>query len=239
MSHVPAQETRLAIPIRILVADDHPLYREALATMFERADDIVVAAAVASLDDALAALARDGDVALVLLDLDMPGMDGVGGLARVRERHPQIRAAVISGLLDPVRIRDALAAGAAGYLPKTFSPTMILAAVRLMLSGAIYVPPDVLTGPAPVTPGPAAGSAPASLTPREVEVLTLLTRGSANKEIARMIGVAEVTVKLHTRRILEKLGVRNRAAAAALAVRTGLVGGDRAGVDRVGADKVE
>jgi DNA-binding NarL/FixJ family response regulator len=224
---LPAPETRVdpSKQIRIVVADDHPLYREALAAIFERAGDIVVGASVDSLAAALAAL-EAGDVALALLDLDMPGMNGVAGLVTVRARHPDTRVAVISGLLGAAQIREALAAGASGYLPKTFSPTMILAAVRLMLSGAVYVPPNVLTGPGGAPPSERAahsGALPAALTPREAEVLKLLTKGSANKEIARAIGVAEVTVKLHTRRILEKLGVRNRAAAAAVAVRNGLV----------------
>jgi DNA-binding NarL/FixJ family response regulator len=212
----------------IVIADDHPLYREALNAVFERTGDIETRGSVDNLDRALEALAA-GDVALVLLDLDMPGMNGVAGIARVHERHPDTRVAVISGTLSAGKIREVLAAGACGYLPKTFDPSMILAAVRLMLSGAIYVPPDVLVdnagAEAPREGRAVAGGA--NLTPRELEVLRMLTKGSANKEIARAIGVAEVTVKLHTRRILEKLGVRNRAAAAALAVSRGLVADDQ------------
>ena len=209
----------------IVIADDHPLYREALAATFERAGDIETRSSVDNLDAALAACA-DGDVALALLDLDMPGMQGVTGIAKVREAFPETRVAVISGLLSAAKIREAMAVGACGYLPKTFDPSMILAAVRLMLSGAIYLPPDVLTEAAPTGREARAAGGPANLTPRELEVLTMLAKGSANKEIARAIGVAEVTVKLHTRRILEKLGVRNRAAAAALAVSRGLVSAD-------------
>jgi DNA-binding NarL/FixJ family response regulator len=207
---------------RIVIADDHPLYREALAIVFERADDIVLAGSVESLDAALAVVGA-GDVALALLDLDMPGMNGVAGIASLREQYPATRVAVISGSLAATQIRQALAAGACGYLPKTFEPHMILAAVRLMLSGAIYVPPDALTDSGETGRGAPAPGGSASLTPRELEVLRLLSKGSANKEIAREIGVAEVTVKLHTRRILEKLGVRNRAAAAAAAVSRGLL----------------
>ncbi len=214
-------------PTAIVIADDHPLYREALISVFERAGDIETRASVETLDAALEAIAAGG-VALALLDLDMPGMDGVAGIARVREQHPDTRVAIISGQLSATKIREVLAAGACGYLPKTFNPGMILAAVRLMLSGAVYVPPDVLTDTAGETAAPEARAAngPANLTPRELEVLGMLTKGSPNKEIARAIGVAEVTVKLHTRRILEKLGVRNRAAAAALAVSRGLVPSD-------------
>jgi DNA-binding NarL/FixJ family response regulator len=214
---------------RIVIADDHPLYREALATVFERAGDIDTVASVENFEAALAAVAA-GDVALALLDLDMPGMNGVGGIAQLREQHPGTRVAVISGSLGSAKIREALTAGACGYLPKTFEPHMILAAVRLMLSGAVYVPPDALVDAETAEPGrdPRGPAGSRSLTPRELEVLQMLTKGSANKEIARAIGVAEVTVKLHTRRILEKLGVRNRAAAAALAVSRGLISNDPA-----------
>jgi two-component system nitrate/nitrite response regulator NarL len=212
---------------RIVIADDHPLYREALAIVFERAGDIDMAGSVENFDAALAAVGG-GDVALALLDLDMPGMNGVTGITRLREHHPGTRVAVISGSLGAAKIREALSAGACGYLPKTFEPHMILAAVRLMLSGAIYVPPDALVEAGANMPGRDRSSpgGSGSLTPRELEVLRMLTKGSANKEIARAIGVAEVTVKLHTRRILEKLGVRNRAAAAALAVSRGLIADD-------------
>jgi DNA-binding NarL/FixJ family response regulator len=213
---------------RIVIADDHPLYREALATAFGRTADIEASASVDDLEHALAAIGS-GDVALALLDLDMPGMAGTAGVARVRALYPDTRVAVISGSVGAAKIRDALAAGACGYVPKTFTPDMILAAVRLMLSGAVYVPPDALAEPAEAAPEARAGGAPSNLTPRELEVLRMLTKGAANKEIARAIGVAEVTVKLHTRRILEKLGVRNRAAAAAIAVKTGLVADDPVG----------
>jgi two-component system, NarL family, nitrate/nitrite response regulator NarL len=209
---------------RIVIADDHPLYRDALATMFARAGDIEAIASAETLPAALEALSG-GDIALALLDLNMPGMQGVAGIATVRERFPDTRVAVISGSLAASQIREVLAAGACGYLPKTFTPDMILAAVRLMLSGAVYVPPDVLAqAEEPGAARDARGEAgAANLTPRELEVLRMLSKGSANKEIARAIGVAEVTVKLHTRRILEKLGVRNRAAAAALAVSRRLI----------------
>jgi len=215
-----ARDSRAAI----VIADDHPLYREALTAILERASDLETRAPVDSLNAALEVIAAGG-VTLALLDLDMPGMYGVAGIMRLRELHPDTRVAVISGQLDGIKIREVLSAGACGYLPKTFDPDMILAAVRLMLSGAIYVPPDALTDPAGngVPPGAPVIGGPVALTPRELEVLRMLTKGSPNKEIARAMGIAEVTVKLHTRRIMEKLGVRNRAAAAAVAVGRGLI----------------
>jgi len=213
---------------RVIIADDHPLYQEALVAILGRAPDIEVLEPVATLDAALDSIGIAAPD-LALLDLDMPGMSNAA-IAKVRELHPQTRVAIISGSLAPARIRDALNAGACGYLPKTFNPDMIVAAVNLMLSGAIYVPPNALADPelvATEATSPADG-APAALTPREREVLEFLVKGLANKEIARHLGLAEVTVKLHMRRILEKLKVPNRAAAAAVAIRQGLVAGETA-----------
>jgi len=209
---------------RVIIADDHPLYQGALVAILGRMPDIEVLEPVASLEAALDAIGREAPE-LALLDLNMPGMSNPE-IVKVRALYPQTRVAIISGSLVPDQIRAALAAGACGYLPKTFSPDMIVAAVSLMLSGAIYVPPNALSSAAP-TPTEAADEA--ALTPREREVLEFLTKGLANKEIARQLGLAEVTVKLHTRRILEKLKVRNRAAAAAVAISRGLVAGEPAG----------
>jgi two-component system nitrate/nitrite response regulator NarL len=217
-----------AKPNRVIIADDHPLYRGALVTILNRVADIDVLEPVASLDEALESIRRH-EPALALLDLDMPGMSSQA-VTRIREIHPQTLVAIISGTLSPSKIREALSAGACGYLPKTFSPDMIRAAITLMLSGAIYVPPNVLAD-APESasePSGAADGPRAALTPREQEVLEYLAKGLANKEIARQLGLAEVTVKLHTRRILEKLRVRNRTAAAALAISQGLVAGETA-----------
>jgi two-component system nitrate/nitrite response regulator NarL len=212
---------------RVIIADDHPLYQDALVAILTRAPDLEVLEPVATLDAALESIGATAPD-LALLDLDMPGMSNTA-IAKVRELHPLTRVAIISGSLAPSRIRDALSAGACGYLPKTFNPDMILAAVHLMLSGAIYVPPNALADadPASTEPTSAKDGPPSALTPREREVLEGLARGLANKEIARQLGLAEVTVKLHTRRILEKLKVRNRAAAAAVAISRGLVAGEK------------
>jgi len=207
---------------RVLIADDHPLYQDALTAILGRAPDLEALGPVATLDAALDAIGADPPD-LALLDLDMPGMS-IAAIAKLRELHPQTRVAIISGSLAPAKIRDALQAGACGYLPKTFNPDMILAAVNLMLSGAVYVPPNALSD---AEPAQLADGAPVTLTPREREVIELLVRGLANKEIARELGLAEVTVKLHVRRILEKLKVPNRAAAAAVAIGRGLVTGPK------------
>lgn len=208
---------------RILIADDHPLYRDALVNLFLRSKDFEVCAAVSSLDEALEALKANADCALALLDLGMPGMGGLSGVDRVRAAYPGLRIAIISGQLDATSVRAALNHGASGCLPKTFDPPMILAALRLMLTGASYVPHELIATPANRGADAPGAEADPGMTPRELEVLALLAHGTPNKEIARDLGLAEVTVKLHVRRILQKLNVRNRSAAVAAAIRQGLV----------------
>lgn len=208
---------------RVLIADDHPLYRDALATLLGRAGDLSVSMAVGTLDAAVAA-ARHESCDIALIDLGMPGMDGVAGIRAFRAALPDIPVAIVSGTTDATAIRNALAAGAIGYLPKTLEPATVVAALRLMLAGGTYLPPELLATaaqPAEAVPAdpPATGNA---LTPREQEVLEHIMQGASNKEIARDLGVAEVTVKLHMRRILQKLGVRNRAGAVAVAMARGL-----------------
>jgi DNA-binding NarL/FixJ family response regulator len=220
--------------MKVLIADDHPLFREALGTLVSRTSDMELVGAVETFEEAMGAVAAEPAITLVLLDLDMPGMNGLSGVRRLREAHAATRVAIVSGTLAPSVIREALAAGASGYIPKTLEPDLIVAALRLMLAGAVYIPSDALDDTRPPAsrdgfehdtrgPHPAQRGSPAALTPRELEVLHLLVGGAGNKEIARAIGVAEVTVKLHTRHILDKLRVRNRAAAAAVAVSQGLL----------------
>lgn len=205
----------------ILIADDHPLYRDALTAVFERASDFEAAPPAASLEAALGAMQADPPT-FALLDLNMPGMNGVTSIARVRAAHPDTGIAIISGSSSAGLIREILAAGARGYLPKTLDPEMILAAVRLMLAGAVYLSPDVLlesSGPYAIR-DPADSSA---LTSHELDVLRMVSNGSTNGEIARKAGITEIRVKLDTRRILTKLGVRNRTEAAALAASRNLL----------------
>ena len=209
---------------RIVIADDHPLYRQMLAQLLSRAPGIDALEPVASYGAALA-LIRASNPDLALLDLHMPEMDGVAGIARARELCPQTRVAVISGIGTAGPIRDVLASGACGFVPKTLGGDTIVAAVRLMLAGVAYLPPNTLLDDPATTheTGRDRCRAGAPLTPRELEVLRLLTDGLANKGIARQLSITETTVKLHVRRILQKLAVRNRTAAAALAVSRALV----------------
>jgi len=202
---------------RIVVADDHPVFLEALATTFARVDDIEVVAALTS-RDAVAATLRDGDVDLALIDLRMPGMAGAGRIAALCAGFPATRIAIISGSTAVWDIREALQAGAVGYVPKTLGPGVIVAAVRLMLAGAVYVPPEILGARDDRRDG-----VTTMLTPRERQILPLIALGLANKEIACRIGIAEVTVKLHVRALLAKLKAKNRAGVVAAGLALGVM----------------
>lgn len=187
--------------MNVLIADDHPLVRDALArTVQQLAADVQVREAGDL--DGLLRLAAQGDADLALVDLNMPGMDGVAGLRRLREAAPTLPVVVASGQEDAVTIRAVLAAGAVGFIPKSERSEVLLGALRLVQSGGTYVPSRLLDAPpAAAAPG---------LTPRQLDVLHLLLRGEPNKLIARELGLTEGTVKIHIAAILRVLHARNR-----------------------------
>lgn len=206
---------------QVLVADDHPLFRTALAELFQRDAAFSLIGAVADLPAALALLDRHR-CDLAILDVHMPGMDGRAGAAAIHARWPGTKIALISGEIDAATVAAGMKAGVSGFLPKSFDPDVILAAVKLVLAGGTYVPHDVRLGEQEPPPMPGTG-APASLSAREREMLGLMARGATHKEIGRTLGLAEVTVKLYTQRIVRKLDVKNRSAAIAKAVKEGMI----------------
>lgn len=180
---------------------------------------------VMSVDELLAGATDDLDLALI--DLNMPGADGQAHIDEIRRRHPAVPVIVLSGYEDPAIMRAALERGVLGFIPKAYSPEVMLSAVRLVLAGGVYVPPMMLTALPPgivagVAPQPGADTAraPASsqtlehlrnvLTERQVEVLQLLSQGKPNKLIGRSLGISEGTVKIHLAAIFRALNVRNR-----------------------------
>lgn len=187
--------------MNVLIADDHPLVRDALArTVQQLAADVQVREAGDL--DGLLRLAAQGDADLALVDLNMPGMDGVAGLRRLRAAAPTLPVVVASGQEDAVTIRAVLAAGAVGFIPKSERSEVLLGALRLVQSGGTYVPSRLLDAPpAAAAPG---------LTARQLDVLHLLLRGEPNKLIARELGLTEGTVKIHIAAILRVLHARNR-----------------------------
>ncbi len=205
--------------MRILIADDHDLVRDTISAFLERDGDVAVVAA-GDLDAALARIESDGPFDLVLLDYAMPGMAGLEGLARARAVNAGRPVAMMSGTADRTVARDALEAGAAGFLPKTMAAASLVHAVRMMVAGERYAPVAVLTEPPEAPRHPLA----ARLSARELQVLEGLCRGLSNKEIAREIDLREVTIKLHVKTLCRKLEARNRTHAAMIARDAGLFG---------------
>ncbi|MFC7334057.1 response regulator [Rhodocista pekingensis] len=203
--------------MRLLIADDHDLLRDALRSHIERASPGTEVLGVGSVDAAVTALARHRGIELVLLDLRMPGMNGLEGLVRLRTSHPGVKVALMSGEASPEDVRAALAFGAVGFLPKTLPGTALVEAISRLVAGQTFVPEGAA---APEPDSPLAGGA--SFTRREREVLDFLLKGCSNKEIARALSLEEVTVKLHVRGLCRKLGAKNRTQAAMRAVEMGL-----------------
>ncbi|HEX3789792.1 MAG TPA: response regulator transcription factor [Pseudonocardiaceae bacterium] len=211
----------MADTIRVLVADDHPVVRQGLRTFLDLQADITVIGEAAdgrSCVDAVDELRPD----VVLLDLRMPGGDGVSVLHGLRERQIPSRVLVITSFTDPAAVLPAMRAGAAGYVYKDIDPPALASAIRAVHAGHVLLNADVARLLAAGDNQPAGSR----LTARELEVLTELARGHANREIARTLGLAEKTVKTHVSAILAKLGVQDRTQAALHAVRVGLVHAD-------------
>jgi DNA-binding NarL/FixJ family response regulator len=209
--------------IRVLLADDHAVVRQGLRTFLDLQDDIEVVAEAGDGEAALDAAQRtDPDV--ILLDLVMPKLDGVGALKRLRERESRARIIVLTSFGDDDKLFAALRAGAAGYLLKDVEPPELVRAIRAAADGNAPLSPTIVTRV--VEEIAQGGGAPAEvddLTPRERDVLLLIARGRSNKVIALELGVAEKTVKTHVSHILGKLGLTDRTQAALYAVRHGLV----------------
>ncbi|HEX3690801.1 MAG TPA: response regulator transcription factor [Solirubrobacteraceae bacterium] len=219
-------------PIRVLVVDDHAVVREGLRTFLELQDGIVVVGEAADGEQAVAqAAALEPDV--ILMDLVMPHLDGIGAMRELRRRASSGRVIVLTSFLDDERLMPALQAGAAGYLLKDVEPAELARAVRSACADEALIDPTVAArllhtlsrdgsrGTTAVT----AADAIAQLTRREREVVELIALGYSNKRIARELEVAEKTVKTHVGHLLAKLGVTDRTQAALLAVQSGLGGG--------------
>ncbi|GGS78083.1 response regulator [Nonomuraea spiralis] len=205
--------------IRVLIADDHPVVRQGLRTFLDLQDDITVVGEAA---DGAQAVELVGELTpdVLLLDLKMPVLDGLGALERLT--GAATRVVVLTSVSDRSDVGPAMRAGASGFLYKDVDPSALVQAVRAVHNGQVLLAPEaaeaMLSAPAPagVVPGPA------PLTEREREVLALIAAGRSNREIARSLAVAEKTVKTHVSNVLMKLGVQDRTQAALYAVRHGL-----------------
>jgi DNA-binding NarL/FixJ family response regulator len=213
----------VAEPIRVLIVDDHAVVREGLRTFLELQDEIEVAGEAQDGADAVREAERlRPDV--VLMDLVMPRLDGVGAMRALRARLPSARVIVLTSFADDERLLPAIQAGAAGYLLKNVEPRELARAIRAAHAGEALLDPSVAARLVEALAEPATpdGEPRGRLTRREREVLALLGRGFSNKRIALELGVAEKTVKTHVGHVLAKLGVADRTQAALYAVQAGL-----------------
>ncbi|MEZ0077231.1 DNA-binding NarL/FixJ family response regulator [Planotetraspora sp. GP83] len=204
--------------IRVLIADDHPVVRQGLRTFLDVQEDLTVVGEAADGAEAVA-LAASLAPDVLLLDLKMPVLDGLGALTRLSGLD--VRVIVLTSMSDRADVAPAMRAGAAGFLYKDVDPAALVQAIRAVHGGQVLLAPEaadaMLTGPAH-----AQAEAGAVLTEREREVLRLIAAGRSNREIARELVVAEKTVKTHVSNVLMKLGVQDRTQAALYAVRHGL-----------------
>lgn len=193
-----------------LIVDDHPIVHEILREAIRK---VFTSARVLSASDLEGAIDQAGaarDLALVVLDLGLPGCDGLDALHRFRDRYARPKVVIFSAAAGAPLIRDALRLGASGFIPKTSTPNLLVAALQLVKAGGHYVPIEALEEDRP---------ADRKLTQRQAEVLALMAKGLSNRAVAAALGIAEATVKQHVTDIFHALGVPNREAAVAIAKR--------------------
>jgi DNA-binding NarL/FixJ family response regulator len=195
---------------RLVIADDHPLFRGALREAISGLLEQVDIAEAGTFDDVVALLERGGDVDLVLLDLTMPGVRGFSGLMYMRAQYPSVPVIVVSANDDPATIRRCMDFGASGFIPKTLGVDAMRAAISRILNGGVWTPPDVDLSAGSNAEATELMARMATLTPQQVRVLMMLSEGLLNKQIAYQLSVSEATVKAHVSAILQKLGVESR-----------------------------
>ena len=209
---------------RIIIADDHPLFREALRRAIETILPEATVEECSGLDTLGEELTRSREVDLVLLDLTMPGVQGFSGLIYLRAQFPEIPIAIVSATEEPVIIRRAIGFGASAFIPKSLDLDGIGNAVRTVLSGDIWAPPDVDLDAPDDRESADLVARLGRLTPQQMRVLMMLSEGLLNKQIAFELAVSEATVKAHVSAILQKLGVDSRTQAVIAASRVGATG---------------
>lgn len=218
--------------MKLLIADDHTLFRDALVQYIERAEPDASVSLAKDFYQAIDILEENPHHDLVVLDLRMPGMNGMNGFETMKERFPDIRVALMSGIAEDNDVKRALDLGAVGYFPKTLSGKALLSGIQSVIQGSVFVPEGKKSSfmPAYYADLPEKKSGQGSvdlpedvnLTNREREVLSFLADGVSNKEIASALNLQIVTVKLHVRGVCRKLGVSNRTQAALMAREMGI-----------------
>lgn len=211
--------------VKILLADDHVLFREGLKLILKKFDQSVDLIEADSFDEALKVAEASSALDLVLLDLKMPGIEGMEGLAAMRARTGDTPVVIISGAYAQSDIKRAFDHGAAGFIPKTMQSRAMMSAIDLVLSGERFVPSLAFVDQEGLEAAKAPQSAPenpfSSLTAREHDVLKLLVQGLSNRQIAQELRLKEVSIRARLTNVFRKLGVKNRMQAASLAIRRG------------------
>jgi DNA-binding NarL/FixJ family response regulator len=214
--------------VKILLVDDHALFREGMKLLLNSLDSNLDLEEASECAEGLD-LARSHDFDLVLLDLKLPGLNGLDALDALRDAAPGVPIVVLSGEDDPSIVRTAIERGAMGFIPKSSTPEVLIQALRLVLAHGVYLPPLALGAPraalsaGAATPGNGAGDAALpGITQRQMEVLRCVIRGKPNKIIARELNISEGTVKLHLSAVLRALGVHNRTEAVYAAAKLGI-----------------
>jgi DNA-binding NarL/FixJ family response regulator len=195
---------------RLVIADDHPLFRGALREAVSGLIERVEITEAGTFDEVAKLLDRGGEVDLILLDLAMPGVRGFSGLMYLRAQYPSAPVVVVSANDDPAVIRRCMDFGASGFIPKTLGTEVMRAAIVRVLGGEVWTPPDVNLSGGVDAETTAMITRLATLTPQQVRVLMMLSEGLLNKQIAYELSVSEATVKAHVSAVLQKLGVESR-----------------------------
>jgi two-component system nitrate/nitrite response regulator NarL len=214
--------------LKLLIIDDHPLFREGVGTALKSLDHDIRLVLAADAEEGFAAAGEHPDLDLVMLDLALPGMNGFVAIREFRLRFPLLPVVVVSALENAPNARRALAEGAAGFIPKSSPTQTVVEALREVLGGGAYLPPILrangIAGEAPLETASVPAAADIGLlTVRQIEVLTHMCRGKGNKEIASDFGLSEKTVKTHVAAIFKAFGVVNRTQAVLAAKRVGLL----------------
>ncbi len=216
-----SEDSSAGAALTFVVADDHPMVRDALASALKGAFPDARIAFAGTLAETQAAIDAGSETDLVILDLDMPGMLGLAGLAALRAQFPAIPIAIVSATTNSAAMRQAIEMGAAGFIPKLAAAERFLDAVRIILSGAVALPDEAKDNALASRDRDLAQRA-AHLTPQQHRVLSLLAEGMPNKLIAYEMQISEPTVKAHVTEILRKLSVTSRTQAVILAQRLSL-----------------
>ena len=203
--------------MKILIADDHDLLRDTLV-MFLKGEGNIETVTASDFNAALALIDAEGPFDLIMLDYNMPGMQGLKGLRTALQHNGGQKVALMSGIATKSIAEEALMYGAAGFVPKTLSARSLINAVRFMSMGEQYAPLDFMTQEEEAAPNPLAEK----LSRRELQVLEGLSKGKSNKEIARDLDLQEPTIKLHVKTLYRKIGAANRTQAALIAKEEGL-----------------